>query len=255
MNAFQNINQVLEAFDPISLEEMGAVKLMNRIDTKQVIPLSQLARLLEIAAPEYYVQRIDGKATAAYHTVYYDTADHRMYNLHQAGRQVRQKIRVRTYEETNTTYLEIKNKNNHGRTKKNRIEVPNQDCITTLDEARNFIATKSWFTLNELSPHVENFFDRITLVNKGMTERLTIDLGIRFHNFDVNADADISHLVIVELKRDGLTQSPMQSIFQQMRIHPGGFSKYCIGCALTNPKLRRNNFKEKLHRVEKLKLY
>ena len=31
-------------------------------------------------------------------------------------------------------------------------------------------------------------------------------------------------------------------------------SKYCIGCALTNPHLRRNNLKEKLHRIERLKV-
>jgi dTDP-4-amino-4,6-dideoxygalactose transaminase len=30
-------------------------------------------------------------------------------------------------------------------------------------------------------------------------------------------------------------------------------TKYCIGCALTNPQLRRNNLKEKLHRIERLK--
>ncbi len=249
----QQIEPTLSAFAPISLEEMGRVKLMNRIDTKQVIPLSQLIPLLQVAASDYYVQRIDGKGTAAYHTVYYDTADKRMYTMHETGRQVRQKIRVRTYLETGTTYLEIKNKNNHGRTKKKRIEVPGQEGLATLPEAQDFIDSKSWFTMDQLTPHVENFFERITLVNKQMTERLTIDLGIRFHNFDTDANADIGHLVIVELKRDGLTHSPMQEIFHQMRIHPGGFSKYCIGCALTNPDLRRNNLKEKLHRIEKLR--
>ncbi len=249
---FKEIEETLALFDPISLDAMGAVKLMNRIDSKQVIPLAQLPMLLRLAAPQYYVQRIDGKATAAYHTVYYDTIDHRMYNIHQAKRLVRQKIRVRTYEETDTTFLEIKNKNNHGRTKKKRIEVPNQACVRSLPEASSFIAAKSWFRLEDLHPHVENFFRRITLVNKGMTERLTIDLGLCFYNFEQDTKADLSHLVVVELKRDGLTHSPMQRLFQELRIHPGGFSKYCIGCALTNPQLRRNNLKEKLHRIARL---
>lgn len=41
-----------------------------------------------------------------------------MYRMHHCGKKVREKIRVRTYLDTNDTFLEIKNKNNHGRTKK-----------------------------------------------------------------------------------------------------------------------------------------
>ena len=256
---FTAINDVLQQFDPIGLDQMKEVKLMNRIDTKYVIPLSQLAPLLQIAAPDYFVQCTDGKRTAAYHTIYLDTTDHRMYNLHQAGRQVRQKIRIREYLDTHTIFLEVKKKNNHGRTKKKRIEAPQcsveaTDCIQTLpEEAAPFIEAKSWFKLNALRPHVENRFNRITLVNRAFTERLTIDLGVAFHNTETGRDADIEHLVIIELKRDGATYSPMYNLLVRLHIHPGGFSKYCIGCALTNPELRRNNFKEKLHRIERMK--
>ena len=252
-SVFQQINDVLATYPPISLEEMSAVKLMNRIDTKFVIPLVQLKPLLQTAASQYYVQVLNGKPTAAYHTIYLDTDDHRMYNLHQTGRKVRQKIRVRTYEETGVTFLEIKNKNNHGRTKKKRIEVPSFESVFHSEEASQFLKQQSWYTIDQLHPHVENFFDRITLINHGMTERLTIDLGLRFHNYDIDTRADIGHCVVIELKRDGLTHSPMQDIFLDMRILPGGFSKYCIGSAFTNPALRHNNLKEKMHRVERFR--
>ncbi|MBP5346520.1 MAG: polyphosphate polymerase domain-containing protein [Bacteroidales bacterium] len=256
---FHAIREVLQNFEPIGLEQMKGVKLMNRIDTKYVIPLPRLVPLLQIAAPDYYVQCTDGKRTAGYHTIYLDTADHRMYNLHEAGRKVRQKIRIREYLDTHNTFLEVKKKNNHGRTKKKRIEVPDcrleaDTCIQTLpSESSGFIAERSDYRLSQLMPHVENRFERITLVNRAFTERLTIDLGVRFHNDETNSDADIGHLVIIELKRDGATFSPMYNLLVRMHIHPGGFSKYCIGCALTNPQLRRNNFKEKLHRIERLK--
>lgn len=250
--ALQEIRTELEAFDPIGLDQMKKVKLMNRIDTKYVIPITQLAPLLHIAAPEYFVQFTDGKRTAAYHTIYLDTADHRMYNLHQAGRKVRQKIRIRQYLDTQNTFLEIKNKNNHGRTKKKRIEIPQMDCMS-MPEAIDFVAEKSWYKMENLRKHVENRFERITLVNKGFTERLTIDLGVRFHNYETDKDADIGHLVIIELKRDGATYSPMYNLLLRMHIHQGGFSKYCIGCALTNPALRQNNFKEKIHRIDSLR--
>lgn len=253
---FEQIYQALEQFEPISLEEMSVVKLMNRIDTKYVIPLAELLELLKEAAPEYCVQCIEGKRTAEYHTIYLDTADKRMYNAHQTGRKVRQKIRVRTYMDTNDTFLEVKNKNNHGRTKKKRILVPGCKEIftdaTLRDKADDFLRAKAWYLTSQLAPHVENYFERITLVNKGKTERLTIDLGVRFHNFDNNQEANIGHLVIVELKRDGLTHSPMRDILIRRHIQPGGFSKYCIGCTLTNPKLRNNNFREKLLRIRKL---
>jgi len=249
----QDINTELEQFEPIGLSQMKEVKLMNRIDTKYVIPLKQLAPLLHQAAPEYFVQCTDGKRTSAYHTIYLDTADHRMYNIHQAGRKVRQKIRIRQYLDTQNTFLEIKNKNNHGRTKKKRIEVPLMDC-TQLPECIEFVEKKSWFKMADLRKHVENRFERITLVNRGFTERLTIDLCVRFHNYETDRDADIGHLVIIELKRDGATYSPMYNLLLRMHIHQGGFSKYCIGCALTNNALRQNNFKEKIHRIERLSL-
>lgn len=256
---FGIIDELLTHFDPITLEEMSDVKLMNRIDTKYVIPLKQLKSILREAAPLYRVQTKEEQRQAPYHTVYLDTPDKKMYNLHQAGRKVRQKIRIRTYVDTNTTFLEIKTKNNHSRTKKKRIIVELPDYLHFADfhsnvEADTFLSEKSWHTLSNLMPHIENRFKRITLVNKAKTERLTIDLQLSFHNFDTNRGIDFSPIAIIELKRDGLTYSPMRDILLRQRIHEGGFSKYCIGCAMTNPALRQNNFKEKIVRVRHLAL-
>ena len=39
----------LEGFKTISLEDMGKVKLMNRIDTKFVTHISKIEQLLELA--------------------------------------------------------------------------------------------------------------------------------------------------------------------------------------------------------------
>lgn len=59
-------------------------------------------------------------------------------------------------------------------------------------------------------------------------------------------------LVVIELKRDGLQPSPILPLLTKLRIHPHGFSKYCIGSALTNADLRRNRIKPRLHSVEKI---
>ena len=42
-------------------------------------------------------------------------------------------------------------------------------------------------------------------------------------------------------------------MLRQLRIHPHGFSKYCIGSALTNPDLRQNRFKIRLRDTEKIR--
>ena len=54
-----NIENILQEFEPISLSEMESVKLMNRIDTKYAVPLSMLPSILESAKPDYYAQEID----------------------------------------------------------------------------------------------------------------------------------------------------------------------------------------------------
>ena len=254
----QTIREELQHFEPIELDKMKSVKLTNRIDTKYVIPLAKLMPLLEAAEGDYYVQWIGQKRTSSYRTLYLDTADHRMYTIHETGDQPRQKVGIRHYVETDDTFLEVKNKNNHGRTKKKRIELGSLANISDYHqlltpEAADFVQQKSWFTLDQLDAQMENHFERITLVNKGFTERLTIDLDVHFHNRETERDADIGHIVIIELKREGATYSPMYNLLRQMHILPSGFSKYCIGCALTNGSLRRNNFKEKLMRLEKMR--
>jgi hypothetical protein len=37
-----------------------------------------------------------------------------------------------------------------------------------------------------------------------------------------------------------------------MHIHVESFSKYCMGCMMTNPELKRNRFKERLRRTMKI---
>ncbi len=238
---------------PITLEEMSGIKLMNRTDTKFVATLEQLNAFLLAVNGKYYIQEINGKRIAGYHTTYYDTADYHMYNIHHAGRQVREKIRVRTYMDSDDTFFEIKNKNNHGRTKKKRISIDGHDAVPREHERIvPFMTKHAWYTIDRISPVIENWFNRITLVNFGKTERLTIDFNLRFHHLKSNCRHELQRVAIIELKRDGNVPSPALDILRETRIKPSGFSKYCIGSALTNDKLKRNNFKERLTMIHKM---
>lgn len=248
-----DIIQWLSQLEPISLDQMSGIKLMNRTDTKFVTNKHKLVQLLELAQGKYYSQQIDENRIANYRTVYWDTPEHRFFLEHHNGRAPRQKIRVRTYLDSDLTFLEVKTKNNHGRTKKKRITVPDHDRALLVEAGGSeFTCGLTGVTLDDISPTVQNRFQRITLVNKGKTERLTIDFNVQFHNFETEHDAGTGELVIIELKRDGNVYSPVLDILRRLRIKPSGFSKYCIGSVMTNESLKSNLFKPKLVYVHKL---
>ncbi len=240
---------VLESFSTISLEEMKQVKLMNRTDTKFVATEDQLMRLLSLASEAYMLQSIDGEVLMPYYTRYYDTTDCEMYCNHLHGKLTRNKVRVRRYEGSGVEFLEVKRKNNKGRTDKKRI--PSGDGLADSDRA-DFLLKMSGYEAEALKPQIENRFYRLTLVNRNKTERLTIDTKLRFHNLVSGADCDLSGLVIIELKRDGRVASPIASMLRELRIKQSGFSKYCMGMALTNPALPSNRFKPRLRMISKM---
>ena len=247
--------------DAISLAEMSSVSLMNRIDTKFVTTVQRLQVILnEALQVGYQVQEIDGQRLLSYTSVYYDTPDLKMYTAHRNGKKTRQKVRVRTYLIDNQSFLEIKHKNNKGRTKKKRICIPNDAVMNfvTIQEAAEFLQKKSWWKSDDINPETTTDFDRFTLVNKAMTERLTIDLNLRFRNFRSGNDASLGDFVIIELKQDGRVESHMRQILLRNRVFPYRISKYCMAVTLTDPQARPGRFIEKVRFIEKLtgkKLY
>ncbi|MBP5705252.1 MAG: hypothetical protein J6X12_11255 [Paludibacteraceae bacterium] len=58
---FSTIDTKLSQMDPISLEQMSGIKLMNRIDTKYLVDVRRLPALLDKAKSDYFVQEIAGK--------------------------------------------------------------------------------------------------------------------------------------------------------------------------------------------------
>ena len=54
----KDIVEMLDIFGPVTLEEMSGIRLMNRTDTKYLLPLETLAVLLHYAAADYRVQEV-----------------------------------------------------------------------------------------------------------------------------------------------------------------------------------------------------
>jgi len=121
------MNEIVGNFRPITLAEMSGIKLMNRTDTKFVTTVERLCQLLTLARDDYRAQEVDGQRLIPYSTIYFDTPDYNMYETHQRGRVNRQKLRIRSYVDSNLNFLEVKTKDNHGRTKKKRVEMKNFD--------------------------------------------------------------------------------------------------------------------------------
>ncbi len=240
---------------PISLEEMDAIRLMNRIDTKFVTDERILTDILQDAADQgYRIFTIGGRNISSYDTLYYDTLDLRMFAMHHNRRLVRQKVRTRVYEGASQAFLEIKRKNNKGRTRKKRVQIALDlfEHFTDNADASNFLAEKSSYTSDQLTPELETVFNRITLVNAEKTERLTIDTNVMFRNRRTAIDATLGTAVIIELKQDGHADSQMKHILLAHRVKPMRISKYCIGVTLTQPDAKANRFKKKIRTIEKI---
>ena len=246
------IDTALAGYPPISLAEMEGIRLMNRIDTKYTISFSLLPILLENLRSDYFVQEINGSRLNAYRTVYLDTYDRAMYLAHHNGRSTREKIRIRSYFDSQTIFLEVKNKNNKGRTKKKRIELPEVKAYTQ-QQAVNFLEKHAKYPLDTLFPRLENSFYRITLVNRMKTERLTIDVNLAFCDPSEGIEKQLDDLVIIELKQTGYLPSLAKNVLTDMSIRPMSISKYCLGTVLTVPDVKTNRFKEKMIQLNKIR--
>lgn len=246
---------VLEQMEPIGLDDMKAVRLMQREDQKYLASADLLESILERVADHYFVQRIAGETLSPYKTLYFDTTTLTMYLQHHNRKLNRQKLRVRTYRATDTTFFEIKNKNNHQHTQKLRMpmDVSLFDHALDVPEVMNFIEQNTPYTTQTLIPTLENRFYRITLVDKGMNERITLDTDIQFHNHATGSDANLSRLLVVEAKhRAGTPATSISRVLHELHILPRRMSKYCIGTALTDSSVKHNRFKKKLLFIEKI---
>ena len=243
----------LARFRPTSLAELERVALLDRTDTKYLLSLSQLQEALDALRDDYRILEIDGRRAHAYRTLYFDTPEFDLFRAHHAGRAVRHKVRSRAYVDSGKAFLEVKSKNNKGRTVKHRLLT--DGLVTELDPAdAGFVESHAPLDGADLEPKLGNDFTRVTLVNTDQTERLTIDLGLSFRSEDENAQGvRLPGVAIAELKQSGIDRgSPFVRHMRGRRILPASVSKYCVGVSLLHPEVRHNAFKPTLRTIEKI---
>lgn len=244
-----NLDEILQKFDPITLGEMNYVKLLNRVDTKYIFHARYLNKILELLQKDYDVLIVDGKRTSRYDTTYWDTPDYQMYTEHHNGKSNRYKIRFRTYLDSNLKFFEIKFKTNTGRTIKKRVKV-DMSCKSITSDAQKLLEKETSYKPSSLIRAMQVDYDRITLVNKNRTERLTIDVALNFSH--ENSHMEFPNLVIAEVKQERSCESPFISIMKEKRVKDSSLSKYCLGMASIVENIKTNNFKPKVRYVNQL---
>jgi hypothetical protein len=246
-----SIEDFVSYFDPIDLTQMDAVKLMDRTDTKFLFHNNQLIPLLDRLKEHYFLLEVNGARISRYETLYYDTASFELFKKHQRKGLNRFKIRSRQYVESGISFLEVKYKNNKGRTKKERISTKTIEVdLSSALNCAEFISKKTPFKAEQLEAKLWVNYSRMTLVSKDLKERLTIDLNLSFEHADKKEN--FGFVVIAELKQNKFAPSPFTRAAKEVRIRQGSLSKYCLGITSLFPEVKHNNFKPILLSLNKL---
>lgn len=247
-----DINCSLKGLQKITLDSIGSSDIMNRVEIKYIFSTVKIYNLLKLVAEDYMVLEINDDRMFPYETTYLDTQDYLFYRQHVRGELERHKIRIRKYESTGDSFLEIKKKTNKGRLVKWRMK--NDSLPESLNkEAVDFISKYSPVNPASIRPVLQNRFTRITLAGSNTNERITIDFNITFFDVDKSIEVAFPSLAVAEIKKEAFSDfSVFARLIKQLKIYPTGFSKYCVGMALTRDSLKKNNIKSKILLINKI---
>jgi hypothetical protein len=230
------LDDLLAGFEPVSLRELDErAALLRRVDHKYVLERDELASLAERLRQSHEVLEIDGRRRFAYESVYFDTPDLRCYHDHVEDRTPRFKARTRWYRDAGECKFEAKLKAANGETDKRQIDHAPEERERITPQAERFLAD----ALGEveldvddgLEPSLRTGFERLTLVPRGGSGRLTCDFGIRLERFGGGARRLRDELLVLETKsEDG--ESPADRALAEMGVERVSLSKYRVGIAM-----------------------
>lgn len=246
------VKMMLRDFTRHPLSEQNRAALMTRVDDKFVIKKSDLPSLLIFLKNDYSLLAIDDQTIFDYQTTYYDTEDYQLYHLHHRGKSNRLKVRIREYLHSKECFLEIKEKNNKGITHKHRHQNFSKDGSLLLNSINLDL-----FVKDELLPKLQVNYQRITMLHKRLNQRITIDINLNYLSLISDIRCNLSEIIIIEIKRDrydyGLRFSNLHKYLKSIGYFPSKFSKYCMGCVLTQtPSIKVNRFKDTILYLNKL---
>lgn len=237
---------VLAALEPVTLAQLDQAQLHDRVESKVLLNQMDVAEALRRLKNDYFILEHDGERTQWYRTEYFDDLMLRSYHNHHNQKRNRLKARYRTYLNSDITYFEVK-QNIDGRTVKTRRRSERPNGVLWPEDALFFFETTGQ-TPDDLRPSLTVEYERLLLVRNDYSERVTIDLNIRY--FSENNVAQHVGLAVCEFKQATLDRGSPAIVALSRR--PQRFSKYCMGLASCHPQLRRNRFKKVFRRLDAL---
>jgi VTC domain len=232
-----DVEDLFSGLRPVSLDEVNErAALQRRTDNKYLVPLDDLAGLLEGCADEHDVLEIDGTRVFDYESTYFDTPSLRCFHDHIDDRTPRFKARTRCYVTTGECFFEVKVKRDDGETLKRNVEYDPEDRNTITPAARELLAevlTECGLDQDEeeLAPSLITSFRRVTVVARERPERTTFDFDVSLSRPDRAAARLGDRYLIAETKTpDG--SGAWDRAFEDAGNEPVSLSKYRVGTGL-----------------------
>jgi VTC domain len=245
------------AWPGITLQQVEQdAALQTRVDRKYVVTQTELVAVLDAVGVALQVLEIAGERIFAYHSTYFDTPELASYRAAATGRRQRFKVRTRAYSSTNTTWLEVKLRDRHGQTSKQRVEHNRKleldasaaSFLEGFDQIRPHVA--------RLQPSITTTYERATLLcassngphTDGCQQRVTIDVDIVCRRPDGTPLATLGEHLIVETKSDGARPGAFDKAMWRIGARPLPISKYAVGIACARSDLTANRWRRVLRR-------
>ncbi|MEC8336100.1 MAG: polyphosphate polymerase domain-containing protein [Bacteroidota bacterium] len=260
------LHQLLQSRSPLGLEAIDAVALMDRFDSKYVVPVAWLEELIQDLS-EHSVLSIRNQVSTVYNNLYFDTPEGTCLEDHTRGKNMRYKVRVRQYANTRVAFLEVKLRDVHSKTFKHRIVRQGAWDAPLTQEELDFLG-EHLPNANALVPALQSSFERFTLIHVGQGERITFDQDLQFKLPSTREGEEhpwvkpTPHLAVVEWKQSNVNHQGelIQAIrAQKGRRGPLGrtlrLSKFVLGQAHLAPERNFRGYRAALRDLARAEHY
>ena len=247
INTNQSLDWLLNAFDPISLNDLnGKAGMLSRIDNKYVVRREALLKVIAEITEEFDILDINSCRAFTYDTRYFDDSERSAYYEHHQGLRKGFKVRVRRYADAKLCFLEVKVKGKRGMTLKHRLPYDPEQLDALSAEAFGF--AKATYSEHygkpfeyDLRHALDLRYKRITLVAKVGGERMTIDTNLQF--WSASKSIKISPDVFIVETKSELGRGIADICFRKIHERPiKRCSKYCVGMAALGEVSKWNQF-------------
>ncbi len=244
-----------------------AIEIFKRKEQKYLITLDQYSLLLEQIMPYMRSDKfgVDGRYIVS--SLYFDSDDHNIYFETKNKLTFRQKLRLRTYNETGideTAFFEVKQKHNNV-VNKRRMLLPLEEAYHYLEKGdkkhlKDFHTSNlqvlreidHFRTLYKLKPEMVVSYERHALHGIDNPDlRITFDFNLRCRNDDLllehGSDGEQfidNNLIVLEVKVNDSVPLWLTRILQALQCEQRSASKYCTSMEL----LQKNQMSEGIER-------